>query len=191
MEMMIVVAILMILTPALFNLLTDAFELNTTTSSMLAAQDDMVRIMREFAGEVRTAQPSNLGTYALLTTGTSTFTFFADTDSDGLRERIRYELEGDALVRGSIVPTGTPLVYDTGTETVQTLATGVRNDAATPLFLYYNASFTGSGSELTQPVTIGEVRSVRMEILLDTDPVNPPGPALLTTQATMRNLKDN
>lgn len=191
MEMMIVIAILTILTPVMFRLLTDAFELNTTTSSMLAAQDNMIRIMRTFAGEVRTAQPSNLGTYALLTTGTSTFTFFADTDNDGLRERIRYAQEGDELVRGRIVPTGTPLVYDIGTETVTTLAQGVQNDATSPLFLYYDASFTGAGSELTQPVTIGEVRSVRMEVLLDTDLLHPPGAALLTTQATMRNLKDN
>lgn len=191
MEMLIVIAILLVLTPALFSLLVDAFELNATTSGMLAAQDDMLRIMREFAGEARTAQPSNLGTYALEETGTSTFVFFADTDNDGLRERIRYEQVGDTLVRGSTVPTGSPLVYDTDTETVTALATGVQNDATTSLFLYFDASYAGSGSELAEPVTIGVVRSVRMQALLDTDTVNPPGAALLTTQATMRNLKDN
>lgn len=190
-EILIVIGIIFVLTPVLFRLLGDVFIANTTFTGMLSAQDSARHALTKMTAELRTTAPSSLGSYPIAAAGTSSITFYADIDDDGLHDRVRYFVDGTLLQKGVIVPSGTPLAYDTDDEVVSQLVDGIVNDGATDLFSYYDASYAGTTSKLAQPVTIADIRSIKTELHIDDDITRPPGAFVLTTQVTMRNLKDN
>jgi len=67
---------------------------------------------------------------------------------------------------------------------------GVVN-GSTPVFTYYNSSYNGNTPPLTLPVSILDVRLIKISIITDDDPSKPPSPINVTTQVSFRNLKDN
>jgi prepilin-type N-terminal cleavage/methylation domain-containing protein len=148
-------------------------------------------IMKNIARELRSAEPGENGEYPLAIVATSTLTFFADLNADGRSEKIRYYISGSTLYRGIIVPTGIPAVYSSGSETIKTLTTGIRNSSTTPLFQYYPSSYNGTSTALTYPVSISTIRLVRVDLRIDTDPNKSPIIRTYSTQVQLRNLKDN
>jgi len=131
-----------------------------------------------------------LGSYPIETAGITAFTFFSDINSDGLKERIRYFLSGTTLMKGVIVPLGSPLQYLSNTEVLTEIVHNVRN-GSTPIFTYYDSSYNGSTSPLSQPVSILSVRLVMITLILEGDPNRQPAPITVTTEVSIRNLKDN
>lgn len=158
--------------------------------SLITIQDARV-ILRTISKELRSASISNIGSYTISQAGTSSITFFSDIENDGLKEQIRYFISSSTLKKGIIKPTGSPLTYNSANEIFSILAYNVKNTASSPLFEYYNSSYTGSGNALSQPVTVSQVRLVKVNLLLDVNPYKSPIPRSYTTQVNIRNLKDN
>ncbi len=169
---------------------SDVFSLNFVIQSSLQSQSDAKKIVRPFSNEVRSAEPSNLGAYPLAETATSSFAFYSDIDQDGLREKIRYYLDENDFKKSIIKPTGQPLVYDSTNEQIIRVVENVIDDE---IFLYFDSSYDGTDltAPLTQPVTISDVRLVKITLNIDSNPNKPPGPIEVTTQVSIRNLKDN
>lgn len=157
---------------------------------LLSAQDAR-SILRIMVRDLRTASQSNTGTYAISQAGTSTIVFFSDTDSDGLKERIRYFTSSSTLMRGSIVPTGSPSAYVTGNETFSTLAYNIDTATTTAMFEYYDNTYNGTSSPMAQPVTVTDIRLVKINLIIDADPNRSPVQRVYTSQVNLRNLKDN
>ena len=67
-----------------------------------------------------------------------TFTFYSDIDSDGVKERVRYFKDNLDFKKGIIEPTGDPLEYVLGNETISTLTGALEN--VDPIFNYYDRS---------------------------------------------------
>ncbi|KKU25433.1 MAG: hypothetical protein UX39_C0029G0003 [Candidatus Magasanikbacteria bacterium GW2011_GWA2_46_17] len=168
----------------------DVFSLNRILSSGLTAQDEARRALKSMSAEVRTASPSSIGAYALAQTATSSFTFYSDIDDDSFKERVRYFLDSTTLKKGIIKPSGTPLTYNPANEIISELIHDATN-AATSTFSYYDADYDGTTQPLTEPINIAAVRLVKITVTIDENPQTPPGPATLTTQISIRNLKDN
>ena len=120
----------------------------------------------------------------------SSFTFYSNVDDDSFKERVRYFLDGTTLKKGIIKPSGTPLTYNPADEAVSELIHGVAN-ATTSIFSYYDKNYDGTNQALIEPIDIATVRLVKITIVTDKDPQTPPGPMTLTTQISIRNLKDN
>lgn len=156
----------------------------------LTSYDQANKILQPISSEIRSASPSSLGSYAIEKTGTTEFIFFSDIDNNGLKERIRYYLSGLNLIRGVIIPSGSPLQYSSSNETTSTIVKGIRNGSSS-IFTYYNSNYNGSTAPLTQPVSVLSVRLVKITLIIDDDPNRPPAPITVTTQVNMRNLKDN
>jgi prepilin-type N-terminal cleavage/methylation domain-containing protein len=148
-------------------------------------------IMKNIARELRSAEPGENGEYPLAVVATSTLTFFADLNADGRSEKIRYYIASSTLYRGIIVPTGIPAVYASAQETKKILTTGLRNSSTTPVFQYYPSSYSGTTTALTYPITISNIRLVRVDLQVDTDPNKSPIIRTYSTQIELRNLKDN
>lgn len=166
------------------------FSLNKIISGSLMTQDETRQALKSMSAEIRAVSPSSLGAYAISQTATSSFTFYSDIDGDFLKERVRYFVEGVTLKKGVIKPSGAPLTYNPLNEIVSEIARDVAN-AATPIFSYYNASYDGTTQPLIEPIDILTVRLVKITIVIDRNQSAPPGPITLTTQVSMRNLKDN
>jgi type II secretory pathway pseudopilin PulG len=190
-EIIVVCGILGIILVAIATFQRNVTVNNKTASDSLSAIQDARSILRTMVRELRTASPSNNGSYPLVSAGTSTVTFFSDSNGDGLKEQIRYYLSGSTLKRGQIIPTGSPLVYNSGAETFSTLAYSMRNASSTSLFEYYDTSYTGTSSPLTQPITTTNVRLIKINLTIDSDPNRSPIPRTYTSQVTLRNIKDN
>ena len=169
----------------------DVFFLNDVLQTGLDNATEARKVIRPFANEVRAAQPSDLGSFPIAEAATSSFSFYSDVDADGSRERVRYFLEDGEFKKGVINPTGNPPVYDSQNEDVIKIIKDVV--ASSTVFSYYDSTYNGTSSTtpLTQPVTTSDVRLIRVDLTIDTDPNRAPNLLTVTTQAMIRNLKDN
>lgn len=182
-EIIVVAGIVGIILVAISTFQKSVIVNNRYASDSLNAVQDARTIMRTMIRELRTASPSNNGAYPLAQTGTSSITFFSDSNGDGVKEQIRYYISGTTLKRGQIIPTGSPLAYNSGSETFSNLVKTLKNTATTSLFEYFDTAYTGTSSPLVQPVTTTNVRLIRINLVIDK--------RTYTSQVTLRNIKDN
>ena len=166
---------------------------NTTAYDGLSAQADLLKVLGVWSHELRSAAPAETGAFPILTAATNTLTFYSDIDDDGVVERVRYFLSGTKIQKGVIEPTGEPYTYVAGNETVIDQVRDVVT-SATNIFEYYDGSYTGTASStapLPSPVSTSMVRMIKIVLGVDHDANRPPGPVEVTTQVSIRNLKDN
>lgn len=188
-EAVIGAAVFSMVAVALYFLLADIMDFNRVISGNLWTQDQMRRGMRDFSSEARSASPSSLGAYSIAEASNFSFTFYSDIDGDPLKEQIRYFLEGDVFKKGVIKPSGSPLVYDLANEEITVLANNIVNDSV-PIFNYYDSDYDGTTLPLSSPVYLSAVRLVKITIIAE-NARKSSEPITLTTQVSMRNLKDN
>jgi prepilin-type N-terminal cleavage/methylation domain-containing protein len=189
-EVLITMAIFTLVMGAIATFARDLFYYNSIFTGGLTSYDDARKVLQPIASEIRAASSSSLGSYSIEKATNTEFIFFTDIDNNGSKERVRYYLSGNIIKRGVIIPTGSPLQYLPANETNTDIVHGVSN-GVTPIFSYYNSSYNGTTAPLSQPVSILDIRLVKIVIIIDSDPNRPPGPVTVTTQVSIRNLKDN
>lgn len=189
-EALMTIFILGLVGLAIWTFQKDLFSLNRILQSDLAAQKEARQAFKGMTAEIRSASPSSLGSYPLLEVDASSFIFYSEIDDDGLKERIRYFLDGTVLKKGVLKPSGNPLTYNPTNEIISEVVHDIANDA-TPIFDYYDTNYDGTTASLAAPVNVLAVRLVKINIIIDHDPLRSPGPITLTTQVSIRNLKDN
>jgi len=189
-EMIIAMFIFLIIGIAIVTFQLNLFSLNKISGNNLIAQEDMRQILKTIASEIRSMAPSNMGAYPITEAGTSTLSFYTNTDSDSLQEKVRYFLEDTTLKKGTIKPTGNPLIYNDASETIKELAHDMAN-GTTSIFYYYDTDYDGTSDPLDQPVDIPLIRLIKVNVIIDNDPIKSPPPLSMTTQVSIRNLKDN
>ncbi|MCE9643779.1 prepilin-type N-terminal cleavage/methylation domain-containing protein [Candidatus Parcubacteria bacterium] len=185
-ELTVVIGITALVGIAVIGFAQDTLKNNRTIGSSLFANQEGLKVLRVMVGEIRSAGPSAAGAYPLASLGASDLTFFSDSDGDGVREQIRYYVNGANLEKEVIHPSGNPPVY-TGTPITSTLVRGI-TATSTAIFAYYNGAYTGTTSALSFPVDPQAVRLIKMSLSLSRDGQPP---VFVTTQVMLRSLKDN
>lgn len=189
-EALIAMSILILIGAAAWIFQKDVFSLNRIFSVNLVAQEEMRKVLKTMSAEIRSASPSSIGAYAIAQTATSSFIFYSNADDEPLKERIRYFVDGGTLKKGVIKASGEPLVYNLADEIISDLAHNMAN-GTTSVFSYYDTDYDGATLPLEEPIDISAVRMVKIMVMVDSNLLEPPGPATLTTQVSIRNLKDN
>ena len=189
-EILVVIFILTLIGIAVWTFQKNVFSLNSYIASSLDAQQEARKVFKALSAEIRSMSPSSVGSYPIAEASSTSFTFYSDIDNDGLKERIRYFLDGNAVKKGVLKPTGNPLVYNSINETVAEVIRDMANEA-TPIFDYYDTNYDGTTAPLAQPVSAIAVRLVKITLIIDKNSLRPPAPITMTTQVSMRNLKDN
>ena len=189
-EVTVAIFILTLVGIAVYAFQKDVFSLNRILSQSIVSQEEVRRALKVMSAEIRATSPSSIGAYAIAETATSSFIFYSNIDDDSFKERVRYFLEGTVLKKGVTKPAGDPLTYNPASETISDVVRDVAN-GTTALFSYYDTDYDGTSQPLVQPINISIVRLVRIVIMVDRDSSVLPGPITLTTQISMRNLKDN
>ena len=187
-EVVIGIALVAMAGLLVWQLQSSVLSFNTSPYDSMSEEADVLKFINTWASEVRSMQPAANGAYPLVTSATDSMAFYSDYDADGTIERIRYYRSGNVLMKGVIEPAGNPPVY-TGTEV--TVAEVRDLSGLDPIFNYYDDSYDGSTAPLAQPVITANVRLVKITLTVDRLPGRPPGPITVTTQVSMRNLKDN
>src|SRR3989338_5221978 len=88
--------------------------------------------LKTMVAEIRTASTAETGSYVIALATATAFTFYSDIDNDGLKEKVRYFLNGSELQKGVIKPTGSPLFYNVVNEKISTLTSYLTNDQKKP-----------------------------------------------------------
>lgn len=190
-ETVIAVAILSLISYAVSTFQRDLFSLNHFFQSSLNTQLDARHILKVMVAELREASPSSLGGYPIELASSTAITFYSDINNDGLKERIRYYIQGNKVMKGVISPTGNPLVYSSGNEAVSTLITGYVASSTLPMFQYFPSTYAGTSTALAYPIDTSRVRLIKISVIIDRDANKSPVPIVVTSQVAIRNLKDN
>lgn len=169
-------------------LMTNLITVGNRQQGLLFDTDSARKTAFTFMSELRNANTSSTGAYALATAGDQQIVFYSNVDGGTDLERVRYFLENGQLKKGVVKASGSPLAYNLASEVV-TIAQRNIGNGANPLFRYFDGSFTGSESALVQPVSVTAVRYVKLDMTI-TKP-GPNGTYTFTAGGALRNLKDN
>ncbi|MBP9732276.1 MAG: prepilin-type N-terminal cleavage/methylation domain-containing protein [Candidatus Magasanikbacteria bacterium] len=190
-EVMVVLGITMVVLLGATSFIILSFRNQRILNDQLFGQKDARRVISEIVNTIRTSEESSIGSYPVAQATTSSLTVYANIDGDSLRERVRYWLSGTDLKRGIIKPSGNPLSY-TGQEQVTTIASYVQNaNRGTPTFQYFTESYTGSQAAMTLPITITNIRMIKIIIEIEKDQTKSPVPLRVESLTHIRNLKTN
>jgi len=191
MELVVVIGIFSIISIGVAWLLIRSNRDTLIIWEQLTTQSDGRKVLEQVVDDVRRAEISSVGSFPLVSTGEYNLTFYANIDDDLLREKVHYWIDGTTLKKGVLKPSGEPLAY-TGNENVVEIAHSVVNqEKSVPVFLYFDESYSGSESELVQPVSVTNVHVIRVQLELEKDPTETPVPLHVESTVHVRNLKTN
>lgn len=157
---------------------TYAIEQASAVSSAQRSIEEVVKTLRE------TAYSSN-GAYPIVAMGANDITFYADIDADIYIERVRYYVQGTSLFRDVTDPAGDPLTYGAA-QTTSLVSDTVRNlEQGITTFRYYDQN----GVQIVNYASVGDVRFIEINIVVNVDPNRLPNQLLLRSTAALRNLK--
>ena len=190
-ELLVALGITAMISMAVVWFIIDGLRYSSVIFEQLQTQNDGRKVLQQVIDVVRKAEESSIGAYPLASAGDYELIVYANVDDDSLRERVRFWLDGTTLKKGVIKPSGSPLSYS-GAESVVEIAHSVVNfEESEPVFLYYDEDYTGTESELVQPIDEIDVRMVRVRLELEEDPTESPVPLEVESAAMIRNLKGN
>lgn len=185
-EMLVVVAIIGIIFPAMMQLIVTLYRSHSDTFARSAALTEVTTASKEIVRDIRSAMQSEAGALPIVTTGTDALTIYADTDLDGRIERVRYYVSGRDLMKGVIEPTAVP-DYPTGSETVTELAAGIVNaEVGVPVFRYFDAE----SNEIAAGTDLLSIRRITVELAAESALGRQSRDVRVRSSASIRNLKD-
>lgn len=157
----------------------------------LQSRQDADAAMQILQREIRSAGISSNGAYPIESASTSSLVFFSDIDADGLFEQVRYFMGTSTLQKGVIKPSGNPLTYASSSEIITTLVDNAIATSTTPVFRYYDASYTGTQQPMTYPLDVASIRMISFYLSADINASTSPQPELFTFTTDIRNLRSN
>jgi prepilin-type N-terminal cleavage/methylation domain-containing protein len=185
-EMLVVIAIISTAGIALSGAIQYFYRSNAFLLEQTSALDNARRGVREAVVAIRESSYGDDGSYPIETAATSSLTFYSDYDKDASVEKEKYVLQGGTLYRVVTNSAGSPPVYTGQPLSTTTIATYVTNNAATPLFSYFDANGTQLSATSTDESSIA---SVSITLMVDLNPTRAPNVFTLTERATLRNLR--
>lgn len=147
----------------LITLFSSIFISSNKQSALLSDADQARKLVFRIVGELRNAQTSAEGGYALETALPQTLTFYSNVDGGNDVERLRYFLQNGKIYRGVTKASGNPLVYNLANEKITVVQDNVANGGM-PVFFYYDGTYDGTvETPLPEPVNPTLVRFVKID----------------------------
>jgi|GEM_PF-463621 prepilin-type N-terminal cleavage/methylation domain-containing protein len=193
-EMLVTIAIFGLVMVITANLLLAIFSNATTNPNALNAVDQAQGVTSTFVNQVRDAAYGNDGSYPLNQASTTQIIFFSPFGSSGSTtvDRIRYFVASSTLYEGITIPSGSPATYNTANEQITTVLPHVSGSGTSTIFYYYNGTYAGTSSPLSQPVSVNQVTYVGITLAVQLQEViGATTTSVISTGAAIRNLKTN
>lgn len=191
-EILVGMGLLMFLTAAVIALQTLIARSEEFSVRTVFTTENANTALQEMIAELRSARPAETGAFPLVEGSQQQIIFYANADSDPDIERIRYWLDGDKILKGTIEPLGFPISYPQDQEVTRIVAEYVRN-ASEPVFTYYNQDWPTdtTNNPLPTPADLSQVKLVRVLVRVNADPSEPQSELILESSAQIRSLKEN
>jgi|SRR5579872_1017249 len=169
-------------------LISNLFTNFNKQSAVLNDTDQARKVVSAFTNQIRGAATGADGSFSLNSAGDQQIIFFSNGGGATVN-RYRYFLNNGTLSVGVTAPTNN--VYNPANEIVTVVQNDLANGAA-PIFYYYNGSFDGSETPLTQPINVTQVRFVKISLIVTNKAgVTNTNTFTVSGGAAIRNLKDN
>jgi len=180
-EIMLAITIFVFIAIILNRFLFEGFRSLTFVSeqeeAIEAARDGMQTIL----AEIREANSSEKGHYALSSVAAQELVYYSDIDNDSQTEKIRYFLD-DLELKKLVTEPGVNNDYD-GESSTSTIASHINNQEA-PFFKYYNA-------DKEETTIINDIRLIEINLVINITPQRQPDDYWAISSVQLRNLKDN
>lgn len=189
MEVIVVTAVSTVLMLVITSSIVSIYRTNGYAIAQAQEIDTARRGLQTWTQDAREMDFAANGAYPVVSAGPYSLSFYADIDPDAVTELIQYELSSTTLYRRVHKASGFPATYDLSNPAIFTLSEFVQNELeGVQLFRYYNSN----GDEILNPnAQLTDIRYIRIELVVNIDPVRSPGEFVLSGSATPRNLKDN
>jgi prepilin-type N-terminal cleavage/methylation domain-containing protein len=192
-EMLVAIAILAIGMQGFTMLFLRTWTLNSYALEMGQSSMAVSQGVGKIENYIRGARQGDDGSYPIASANDNDLVVFSDFDKDGVTERLHFYKNGQSVIMGLRDPSGTiPRTYAAGDQQTITIASHIVNDASTPIFYYYNENYPGDtvNNPMTVPVTISNVRLMKIFLKINIDPNRAPDNVEMQTFVEMRNLSD-
>lgn len=189
MEVIMVTSISTILMLVITFSIVSVYRNNAYALAQTGEVDSARRGLQTWTQDVRELDFGANGAYSIQSAEPQYMAFYSDIDPDAITEFIEYELVDTTLYRRVHKAGGFPATYSTSTPATTVLSEFVQNNLeAIPTFRYFN----NNGDEISNPTAqITDIRYIKMQLVVNIDPVRAPGEFMLEGSAAPRNLKDN
>jgi len=168
-EVLVVVAIAAGVVLVVSNFSNNITGLDVLVNSELQSKSDVSQTLQIMTEEIHSASVSANGAYAIdSATGTS-FAFYSDINKNGQAEHVRYFYSTSTIYKGVIAPSGTPPTYPTSSEVITDVVDNAIVTTSSPLFTYYDSSYTGSQSPMAYPIAVQSIRLVKVAFTVQTN----------------------
>ncbi|HEX7586170.1 MAG TPA: prepilin-type N-terminal cleavage/methylation domain-containing protein [Patescibacteria group bacterium] len=157
-------------------------------SSIAASQG-----VNEAIGYLRKSRQGDDGSYPIKSATDNDLVIFSDYDKDGITERLHFFKSGDQLMLGWRKPTGSlPKTYAAGDQGTKMISKRVVNDAATPVFYYYNKDYPADqvNNPVATPAAASDIKLIKVLLKVNMDPNRAPDNIEISSFAELRNLND-
>lgn len=155
-------------------------------TSFVSEQEEAVnqarRSLETISTEIRGANSSERGDYALADADDNLFVFYTDVNQDDLMDQVKYWRD-DTVIYRIITPPGVATDYDPANAATTTIAQYINNQEE-PVFVYFD-------NDLNETSVINDIRLVRINLRVNVTPTIAPNDYYVETDVHMRNLKDN
>ncbi len=180
-EVLVVVAILSTISALTLSFVVTGFKATRFEAEQAEAIAQARNAMSIMKKEIRGANSSEQGSYALDTIEEQEFVFYADIDADDLYEKVRYYLDDLDLIKEVTEP-GALNDYS-GAPASTTMAQFVNNQEEN-IFTFYNSNYNIAS-------TTNEVRLININLKINVTPETAPKDVYVESDVTLRNLKSN
>ncbi len=194
-EMLISIAIVLIGMQGFAFLLLRSWDTNKFILEEGRASAAASHATEKVVSQLRSIRQGDDGDFPIESGSNFDLKVYLDIDKDGVTERVHYflDLTTDQLKVGIANPLATtPVTYPAGDDTVSVITNYVVNLNTDPVFYYYNNDYPGDtvNNPLATPVTVQNVRLIRVHLLVNIDPVHAPNNVNIESFADLRNLEN-
>jgi len=189
-EMIIVLTIFSILMIALGNSIATLYRTNAYTIAQSYQVFNARRGIESMVRDIREMTFADDGAFPLARMEDHLIGFYSDIDRDDSVEYVEYELATSTILTKRVYDAtgGTPAYNTTVADETLILSEFVQNIIdATSTFMYFDTT----GTLATATTSVTDIRFIRVQSIVNIDPVRDPGQFMLRSSASLRNIIDN
>lgn len=183
-EVVMAIGIFSILMVGINFLFISLYRQQGSSAAMIERTRVMNNLIDNVSRELREGNRGENGHFFIETAANDTITFYSDVDDDHLTEKVSYSLSASTLSK-SVTQPGSDFQY-TGTPTVTVICSEVQN-GSTPMFTYYDENYSGTGSSMTLPVSVLNVKLVGVSLTTNSTNKYKSYPLHIETKIQLRN----
>lgn len=188
-EVVIVIGLYTLLTASIFTTVQILYQTNNYSSAQSNEIENARRGLTRLTRDLREMTYGEDGTFPVAEKDEHVVGFYSDIDKDNSVEYVEYELATTTLYKRIYSATGFPPVYNMASpESTEILSEYVQNIVQSTSTFYY---FDTDNNLLDGTALLTDVRYIKVQIIVNIDPVQSPGEFMLRSGVAPRNLKDN